>query len=139
VMATGEAEMVSCTQLIPAALDEAAAIVEAEWMRLEQQVAASVDDHFAEPKESPAPQVRPPRVVLGVACVRRPGPPSVKGMGCRLIPDKPGWRYGQLSARLRLDQSAATRTLEVIPEQSTPTRQNLCARRPLEPNQDVIC
>ena len=90
MMATGEAEMVSCTQLIPAALDEAAAIVEAEWMRLEQQVAASVDDHFAEPKESPAPQVRPPRVVLGVACVRRPGPPSVKGLGCRLAPRQAG-------------------------------------------------
>jgi hypothetical protein len=85
-MVTGEAEMISCTQLMPAALDEAAAIVEAEWIRLQQQVAASGDDHYAEPKESPAPQACPPRVALGTACVRRPGPQSVTGMGNQLIP-----------------------------------------------------
>jgi hypothetical protein len=78
--------MISCAHLIPAALDEAAAIVEAEWMRLQQQVAAGVDDHYAEPQESPVPQVRPPRVALGSACMRRPGPPSLTGMACRLIP-----------------------------------------------------
>jgi hypothetical protein len=77
--------MVNCTALIPAALDEAAAIVEAEWMRLQQQVAASVDDHCAEPKESPAPRLNLPRVALDVRGARKPGPPSLKQMGCRLI------------------------------------------------------
>jgi hypothetical protein len=67
--------MVNCTAPIPAALDEAAAIVEAEWMRLQQQAAASVDDHCADPKESPAPQLKLPRIALGVRCARRPGPP----------------------------------------------------------------
>jgi hypothetical protein len=86
--------MISSTQLIPTALDEAAAIVEAEWMRLMQQGAASGDDHYAEPNESPAPQVNPLRVALGVACVRRPGPPSVTGPGSQLIP-----REAQLDVR----------------------------------------
>jgi hypothetical protein len=36
--------MITCAQFIPAALDEAAAIVEAEWMRLQQQGAARVGD-----------------------------------------------------------------------------------------------
>jgi hypothetical protein len=74
VMVTGEAEkMITFTQLTPAALDEAAAIVEAEWMRLQRQSAARVEDHFAEPTESPAPHM----------CT--PGPPPVKGMSSQLI------------------------------------------------------
>jgi hypothetical protein len=77
--------MVTCTQAITAALDEATAIVEAEWMRLQQQGAASVDDHDAQPKGAPAPQVRPPGLALGVACVRRPGPPSITSAGCQPI------------------------------------------------------
>jgi hypothetical protein len=51
--------MITFTQLTPAALDEAAANVEAEWMRLRRQ---------------------------GAACVRRPGPPPLTGMGSQLIP-----------------------------------------------------
>lgn len=77
--------MVNCTALIPAALEEAAAIVEAEWMRLQQQVAASIDDHCADPKESPAPRLNLPRLALGVRCARRPGPPSVNRMRCQPI------------------------------------------------------
>jgi hypothetical protein len=52
--------MITFTQLTPAALDEAAAIVEAEWMRLQRQSAARVEDHFAEPTESPAPHMCTP-------------------------------------------------------------------------------
>lgn len=77
--------MVTCTQAAAAALGEATAIVEAEWMRLQQQVAASVDDHDAQPKEAPAPQVSPPGLAVGVACVRRPGPPSISEAGCQPI------------------------------------------------------
>jgi|1186.fasta_scaffold38221_3 hypothetical protein len=78
--------MITCTQFIPAALDEAAAIVEAEWMRLQQQGAARVDDRSGEPKESPARQVRPPRVAIDVAFARRPGPLPVRGLSPQLIP-----------------------------------------------------
>ena len=72
------------TQLTSTALDEAAAIVEAEWIRLQRQSSARVEDRFAEPAESPAPHLRRPRVAVGVGCVRRPGPP-VRGMSSRLI------------------------------------------------------
>jgi hypothetical protein len=51
--------MNALTQLTSAALDEAAAIVEAEWMRLQRHDAARVDDHFAAPSESPAPHKCP--------------------------------------------------------------------------------
>jgi hypothetical protein len=89
---TGEAEkMITITAMTSAALDEAAAIVEAEWMRLQRQSAPRVEDHFAEPTESPAPRKCPPRVAIGVARVRRPGP-SATGMGSQLIPK--GTRLG---------------------------------------------
>ena len=80
--------MITCTQFIPAALDEAAAIVEAEWMRLQQQGAARVDDRSGETKEAPARQVRPPRVAIDVAFVRRPGPSLERGMSAQLIPSE---------------------------------------------------
>jgi hypothetical protein len=50
--------MITFTQLAPAALDEAAAIVEAEWMRLQRRDAARADDPFAEPL---ATERSPPR------------------------------------------------------------------------------
>jgi hypothetical protein len=81
--------MTTFTQLTPAALDEAAAIVEAEWMRLQRQGAVSVEGHFAEPAESPAPHMCRPRIAIGVACVRRPGPPPVREVSTQLTPKEP--------------------------------------------------
>ncbi|MDT5304025.1 MAG: hypothetical protein QOG79_7561 [Mycobacterium sp.] len=53
-------------------LDEAAAIVEAEWMRLEQDLWREVADLFA---EMPAPRSSPPRVGVATTQRRRSGPP----------------------------------------------------------------
>lgn len=78
--------MVTFTQLTPAALEEAAAIVEAEWMRLQRQGAARADDRFAEPAEAPVRHRCPPSVAIGVSCARRPGPLSVTGTGPGLVP-----------------------------------------------------
>ena len=60
MMLTGGSEMISLTQLTPAALDEAAAIVEAEWLRLQRHGARRVDEQFEKPAESAAPSKRPP-------------------------------------------------------------------------------
>jgi hypothetical protein len=81
--------MITFTKLAAAAVDEAAAIVEAEWMRLQRQSAARVDDHFAEPAQSPASHRCPPIVAIGVACARRPGPTAVTGMKPKLILREP--------------------------------------------------
>jgi hypothetical protein len=78
--------MITFTQLASAALDEAAAIVEAEWMRLQRQDAARADDLFAEPVESSAPRRCPPAVAIGVSCVRRPWPIPVTGTCPGLVP-----------------------------------------------------
>jgi hypothetical protein len=53
--------MITFTQPAPAALDEAAAIVEAEWMRLQRRGAARADDPL-------------------------PGPIPVTGMSAGLVP-----------------------------------------------------
>jgi hypothetical protein len=78
--------MITFMQVAPAALDEAAAIVEAEWMRLQRQGEARADDQFAHPAESQVPHRCPPSVEIGVSCVRKPGPIPVTGMPCGLIP-----------------------------------------------------
>src|SRR5881227_1488621 len=78
--------MITFTELAPAALDEAAAIVEAEWMRLQRQGAVRAGDPLAEPVESPAPRRCPPTVAIGVSCARRPGPIRVTGTSPRLVP-----------------------------------------------------
>ena len=66
--------MAADTQMATALLDEAAAIVEAEWMRLEQDedLWGDVTDLFA---EMPAPRSRPPRVGVVTTRLRRSGQP----------------------------------------------------------------
>ncbi|BBX34632.1 hypothetical protein MMAGJ_39140 [Mycolicibacterium mageritense] len=62
-------------------LDEATAIVEAEWIRLQQDWDRELADLLA---ETPAPRPRPPRVGTGVIARRHPGPPrAVSGRGYR--------------------------------------------------------
>jgi hypothetical protein len=70
----GVSDMATDTQTAPAVLDEAAAIVEAEWMRLEQQEDrwGEVADLFA---EMPAPRSRPPRAGVATTVRRRSGQP----------------------------------------------------------------
>lgn len=68
--------MITFTQLPSAALDEAAAILEAEWMRLQRQSAARAEDHFTDPAESPVPHRFPPTIAIGDACVRKRSPPG---------------------------------------------------------------
>jgi len=65
--------MATDTQTATAALDEAAAIVEAEWMRLVEHDAdlwRGIADLFA---EITAPRPAPPRAALTTTARRRPG------------------------------------------------------------------
>ena len=120
--------MITFTELTSAALDEAAAIVEAEWLRLQRQSAPRVDDHFAEPTESPAPDICPPRVAIGVARVRRPGPPAT-GMSSQLIPMQARLEVWQASARLRSGKSTVMQSMEVMHRQGkSHTRKTLCKK-----------
>jgi uncharacterized membrane protein len=66
--------MATDTQTATALLEEAAAIVEAEWMRLErdEDLWAEVADLFA---EMPAPRPRPPRAGVAPTQSRRSGQP----------------------------------------------------------------
>jgi hypothetical protein len=66
--------MATDTQTTTVLLDEAAAIVEAEWMRLEQDedLWREVGDVFA---EMPAPRSHPPRASVATSQLRRSGPP----------------------------------------------------------------
>jgi hypothetical protein len=64
--------MATDTQTTTVLLDEAAAIVEAKWMRLEQQLWREVGDVFT---EMPAPRSHPPRAGVATGQLRRSGPP----------------------------------------------------------------
>jgi hypothetical protein len=66
--------MATDTQTATALIDEATAIVEAEWMRLQQEeedLWCEVADLFA---EMPAPRPRPPRTGVTIQ-LQRPGQP----------------------------------------------------------------
>lgn len=76
--------MLTQTELTPAVVNEAAAILEAEWMRLMRHGAASVDGHLAEPAESVARHVCPPAPAVGVAWARRPVRAVGRGVSLRL-------------------------------------------------------
>ena len=56
-------------------LDEAAVIVEAEWMRLQQDVALWEREPADLPADLPAPRPGPPRVGVTTTTRRRPRPP----------------------------------------------------------------
>ena len=64
-------------------LDEAAAIVEAEWMRLRQDETLWQRELVDLPAEMPAPRPGPPRVRATTTGTRRPGPPMPE--------DRRGW------------------------------------------------
>jgi hypothetical protein len=83
--------MATETQTITTLLDEAAAIVEAEWMRLEQDLWREVAELFA---EMPAPRSHPPRACVATTQPRRSGPPrpdTVRGWPPRRRPAMPVW------------------------------------------------
>ena len=67
--------MATETQLEPAVLNEAAAIVEAEWMRLNRDQRPSDGELTGPVAEVPAPQRCPPRGGTVTAVLGRPGPP----------------------------------------------------------------
>jgi hypothetical protein len=73
--------MATDTQTVTALLDEAAAIVEAEWMRLEQDedLWGEVADLFA---EMPAPRSCPPRACVATTQLRRSGQPPPDTARC---------------------------------------------------------
>jgi hypothetical protein len=56
-------------------LDEAAAIVEAAWIRLQHDVALWERERANLPADRPAPRPGPPRVGITTAARRRPSPP----------------------------------------------------------------
>jgi hypothetical protein len=64
--------MATDTQTAAALLDEATTIVEAEWMRLQQEedLWCEIADLFA---EMPAPRPRPPRTGITTSQLQRPG------------------------------------------------------------------
>jgi hypothetical protein len=63
------------TQWATSLLDEAAAIVEAEWMRLQQDEALWERELADLAAEVPAPRPGPPRVGVTTTARRWPGPP----------------------------------------------------------------
>jgi hypothetical protein len=80
--------MATDTQTAESLLDMAAAIVEAEWMRLEQDADlwADVADLFA---EMPAPGACRPRVGVATTELRRPGRPLPVGTQRWALRDRP--------------------------------------------------
>jgi hypothetical protein len=86
--------MATTTAWATSLLDEAAAIVEAEWMRLQQDQALwerEVVDLFA---EMPAPRPCPPRVGVSTTARRRSGQPvpdDGRGWPARRGPPMPVW------------------------------------------------
>ena len=88
VRAKGVSDMATDTQTATALIDEATAIVEAEWMRLQQEeedLWCEVADLFA---EMPAPRPRPPRTGVTVQLQRpsRPLPPAPVSVSVRKLP-----------------------------------------------------
>jgi hypothetical protein len=67
--------MATDTQWATSLLDEAAAIVEAEWIRLRQDEALWERELADLVTETPAPRPGPPRVGITTTCRRWPGQP----------------------------------------------------------------
>jgi hypothetical protein len=65
----------TCTQWATSLLDEAAAIVEAEWIRLQQDEDLWEREFADLLAETPAPRPAPSRVGITTACRRWPGQP----------------------------------------------------------------
>jgi hypothetical protein len=76
-------------------LDEAAAIVEAEWMRLQQDKALWERELADLPADLPAPRPGPPRVGVTTTTRRRPRPPMPRDRRRRWLkrpwPATPVW------------------------------------------------
>ena len=67
--------MATTTALASSLLDEATAIVEAEWIRLQQHEALWERELADLPADLPAPRPGPPRVGVTTIARRWPGPP----------------------------------------------------------------
>ena len=81
--------MITDTSLVTALLDEAEAIVEAEWMRLNQDEELWEREVASLLAEMPAPRVCPPRVGTTTTVFGRPGasaPTHPKGRSGRYWP-----------------------------------------------------
>jgi hypothetical protein len=68
--------MITGMQLIGNVLEEAEAIVEAEWIRLQQPDTAHVDRTYHLAAELPVPQRYSRGLTLSTATLRRPGAPA---------------------------------------------------------------
>ena len=68
--------MASTTTGATTVLDEAAAIVEAEWIRLQHDEALWQRELAARPADHPAPRPAPPTVAVATTGRRWPAPPS---------------------------------------------------------------
>ena len=68
--------MATTTAWVTSLLDEAAAIVEAEWIRLQQDDALWERELADLPAERPAARPGPPRVGVATTARRRPSPPT---------------------------------------------------------------
>ncbi len=82
-------------------LDEAAAIVEAEWIRLQQDEALWERELADLPADLPAPRPGPPRVGITTIARRRSGPPSPEDHRRWRRGDGPRRRYGLPKGLLR--------------------------------------
>lgn len=86
--------MATSTVWATSLLDEATAIVEAEWMRLQQDETLWERELVDLPAEMPAPRSGPPRVGATTTGPRRPGPPireDRRGWPTRRPPTMPPW------------------------------------------------
>ena len=107
-------------------LDEAAAIVEAEWIRLQQDEALWERELADLPADLPAPRPGPPRVGVTATARRWSGQPRPEDR--RRWPTRrwPATRYGRPSGPLRRAGSPAERhcrTREVMPPPMITSRQ----------------
>ena len=82
-------------------LDEAAAIVEAEWIRLQQDVALWERELADLPAHLPAPRFRPPRIGAATTVRRRPTNRCQRTVTGGRRADRPRHRYGLPSGHLR--------------------------------------
>jgi hypothetical protein len=122
--------MATDAQTATALLDEAAAIVEAEWMRLEQDADlwGEVDDPFA---EMPVPRPYPPRVGLATSRPRRSGRPLPGPSRCwasRGCPAMQIWATQRSPPRVSGVFSRRCRTREVMPRSDDTGKQRLACR-----------
>ena len=93
--------MATNTQWATSLLDEAAAIVEAEWMRLQQDEALWERELADLPADLPAPRPGPPRVGVTTTARRwpsQPMPDDRRRWPTRRWPATPVWGYPAVSS-----------------------------------------